>query len=320
MPGPGGGGRGGGGFGGGGFGGGRGGGGFGGSRGGFSGGFGGGSHHHHHHGPRIWFHRPYYGYGRYGYGGGCLGGFLSALIAPIIFLMVIALFMFVYISSAVSDIKSGGIVDPDDVTEYATAEYYSAFGTSEDCIMLTLLVDEECESGYYMNIIGWHLDEEIYNWFYDIPQEIGLEAGAKSYSELYLVSDIRREISEIKNMVLNINSASNFTCQENHIITDSALINKTDFDLQETEVNEWLSDFTESTGINMVIVVEDIDDAVERRMPISSIFIILICAGVLIAGIVYIIRLIKKRGGDGDDSDGGYTSGGYGGYGGPTFG
>jgi amino acid transporter len=70
----------------------------------------------------------------------------------------------------------------------------------------------------------------------------------------------------------------------------------------------------------MVIVVEDIDDAVERRMPISSIFIILICAGVLIAGIVYIIRLIKKRGGDGDDSDSGYTSGGYGGYGGPTFG
>ena len=320
MPGPGGGGRGGGGFGGGGFGGG----GFGGSRG--SGGFGGGGrpphhHHHHHYGPRFWFHRPYYG--RYGYGGGCLGGFLGALMAPIVFVLVIALFTFVYIGSAVADIKSGGTVDPADITDYSMNEYYNAFGSSEDCIMLTLLVDEECKSGYYMNIVGWHLNENIYNWFYDQPQKIGMHAGKDSYGSAYLTSDLRREISDIKNMILDLGLASNFTCKEEHIVRESSIINKTAFDLQESSVNEWLDDFTESTGISIAVVVEDIDDAVERRMPIDSLFMIFVFLGVLAVVIVYIVRLVKNRksGGDGSDNyGGGYNSGGYGGYGGPTFG
>ena len=141
MAGPGGGSRGGG------FGGGSRGGGFGGGSGGGSGGgFGGGSRGGGFGGYRGgYYHRPRYGYyrrplffgfgPRYYGGGGCLGGFLGALMAPLVLLLIVGVMMFAMVGSALTNVSNGGVISYDEAQfhAYADREYYKAFG-NVDCL------------------------------------------------------------------------------------------------------------------------------------------------------------------------------------------
>ena len=269
---------------------------FGGGGGGFGGGgFGGGHHgyhHHHHHHGGFWFHRPYYGYG---YGGGCLGGLIGAIMMPIILITFSVIFLLAILLSAFSDVASGGSVNKNDINEYALIEYQNHFGTSEDCVLLTVLVDEDCASGYYTNMVGFHLDKKIYNLFYDEPIEIGLAAGENTYSAIYLTNDLKATVEDLEASILELDLASHFTCDEDHNAGKSELINKTAFNLQSGAVNEWLESFTEKTGISIAIVVEDIDDAVERSASPASFVTVFVCLIFMAVGIYLLVRAVRNR-------------------------
>ena len=141
MPGPGGGSRGGG-FGGGSRGGGFGGGGFGG---GFGGGHRGGPHFGgYHYGPRgPHFHR-HYGYG----GGGCLGGLLGMLMAPIIILFAAVVGFFGLFGSALTNISNGGQVQYNERTfqDYANEQLEMGGKLGILCTVIGIFLGAACLS------------------------------------------------------------------------------------------------------------------------------------------------------------------------------
>ena len=310
MAGPGGGSRGGG-FGGGsrggGFGGGSGGGFGGGSRGGgFGGGFRGGPHHR---GPRFgygYYHRPrFFGFGpRYYYGGGgCLGGFLGALMAPIILLLVVGVMMFGVIGTALSNAASGGIISYNEATfqEYADREYYKAFGNSgatEDNILIVVLTNEEADGYYSIAWVGDNIHDNINRMFGDETTAFGqsMIASINNYYAYSLDSNLAMVMGTMEEKVDNLGLKSSFKKEYSHAKSpESHLVNYTELKLTEETVNDALVSFTETTGIPVVIVVEDMEAVFGKSLPMGDIMILIILAVLAVVAIVAIVRTVKSR-------------------------
>ena len=121
-----------------------------------------------------------------------------------------------------------------------------------------------------------------------------------------------------------LSSSFKSSCKdENHTPVESHLTNKTALPLTEQTVNDALTSFTEQTGISVVLVVEDIDDVFERKIPPQDIFTLVLAGVILIVAIVLIVRAFKKKkenGGNGKDGNDRYNrdenSGNYNRYGG----
>ena len=286
MPGPGGGSHGGGGSrGGGGFGGSHGGGGFGGPRGGggfggpHGGGFGGphgGPHMGGFSGPHMggfgWRRRPprYYG------GGGCLSGLLSMFLVPIVLILFIVMFVFYSCGSNVTREPENNVennvesisVDYDEETfqDFANEMYEDEFGKStayEDNLLIVVLTDEDYYDYYYIAWVGDHIATDINYMFGDNDTELGeamsdsINATSYKYS---LDSNLAQVIETMEQKITALGLTSSFKCEENHAQVESHLTNKTNIDMTEQTVNDALENFTETTGIPIVIVVEDVDD------------------------------------------------------------
>ena len=309
MAGPGGGSRGGG-FGGGsrggGFGGGSGGGFGGGSRG---GGFGGGGYRGGYHGG--FYHRPryygprFFGFGpRYYYGGGgCLGGFLGALMAPFILLMVVAVMMFGVVGSALSNAANGGIVSYDEAIfqAYADREYYKAFGNSdatEDNILIVVLTNEESDGYYCIAWVGDNVKDDVNLMFGDETTPFGqsMIASVPDYYAYSLDSNLATVMNTMSNKIAKLGLESSFKKTYSHANSpESHLVNYTELSLTEATVNDALESFTEETDILVVIVVEDMEDVFGKNIPVEDIFILLVLGVLGIVAIVNIVRVVKNR-------------------------
>jgi hypothetical protein len=308
MAGPGGGSRGGG-FGGGsrggGFGGGSGGGFGGGSRG---GGFGGGGYRGGYHGG--FYHRPryygprFFGFGpRYYGGGGCLGGFLGALMAPFILLMVVAIMMFGVVGSALSNAANGGIVSYDEAIfqAYADREYYKAFGNSdatEDNILIVVLTNEESDGYYCIAWVGDNVKDDINLMFGDETTPFGqsMIASVPDYYAYSLDSNLATVINTMSNKIAKLGLESSFKKTYSHASSpESHLVNYTELSLTEATVNDALESFTEETDIPVVIVVEDMEDVFGKNIPVEDIFILLVLGVLGVVAIVNIVRVVKNR-------------------------
>lgn len=301
MAGPGGGSRGGGGGRGGSFGGG-GGGGFGGR----PGGFGGGMHH-------GGFHRRpprHYGFGWFpgGYfGGGCLG----ALLGPIIALLVLAVFLFSFMGSAITAVRQGGIVEYDEnkFQDYADACYAEEFGSSttyEDHLLIAVLVDPEGSSEfYYIAWVGDHIVTDINNMLGGNETELGraMLANVNESSYKYsLDSNLAAVMETMTAKVKALGLSTSFKCSESHDPVSSHLTNQSSLPLTASTVETALSQFTEETGISVVIVVDEMEDVFGRTMPISYVLPLVIIVGIMGLVIYSVVRNRRRREGNDDDS------------------
>lgn len=282
MPGPGGGSHGGGGH--------RGGGGF--AGGGFSGGGhrGGGfssGHHtpHHHgggfHGPHFGggWHRPHYGGGwhrrNYGYGGGCLGSIAGFAAIPLLIIFAV-IYLFgspVSNNSEIIDQNTSDtyyIYDENLFQDYADKQYRDEFGSStayEDNILLVFLTESEnYYDYYYIAWVGDHIDYEITEMFGNEYTEFGqyvndnINMSSYKYS---LDSNIAAIVSAMEDEIVSKGLASSFTCEENHNQVESHITNKSGVQITDDTVNAALQNFTQTTGISIVVVVDDIDEVFE---------------------------------------------------------
>lgn len=302
MPGPGGGGRGGGGFGGG-FGGGRGGGGFGGHRGGFHGGV--------HHRPRFggWYHRPYY------YGGGCLGGFIGMLIAPIIMVLLAIVLIFGYVGGAVTEVSQGGYVSYDEEVfqDYADQQYAREFGSRayEDNLLLVFLTSEDNQGYCYIAWVGDHIQTDINYLFGSDGTALGTAMNNSINPSNYkysLDSNLAQVITTMQQEVEALGLEQSFDCADERVTGNSHLTNYTDLSITEDTVNNALYSFTASTGIPAVIVVEDMEEVFGKTVSGDSIFWLVI-AGILllVAGWMFVkIFKNRKKAPDREERDNGY--------------
>ena len=302
MPGPGGshggGSRGGGGFGGGSHGGGFGGGGFGGRPG---GGFGGGPRGPHWGYGGFWgprYHRPY----GYGYGGGCLGGLMGMLLAPIIILVVAITVFFSSIGTAISAASQGGVVqyNEEQFQDFADAQYAAEFGSAgayEDYVLLVMLTDEDYYDYVYIAWVGDHIDSNIQRLF-DSQGAFGRAIQSNVNMDNYkysLDSDLARVVEQMEQEITDLGLSSSHKCEEDHSNADSHLTNLSNLQLTQETVDTALTNFTEATGIPMVIVVEDAEDVFGRTMPAGSIFALIFAAVLIGVAIYLIVRAVKNK-------------------------
>lgn len=274
MAGPGGGGSRGGGFSGGSFGGG---GGFSGGGGGFGGGsFGGhnnggsfgGSHHHghhHHHGP--YFGGSVFGRRRAYVGGGCGSIFLTVIIIGM-FILTGAIWLFaepgqitinghtVYIGEESFGYDEGTMQD------YANAEYKKAFGDYEgyeDNILLVFLANKEADGYYTIAWVGDNIKPEINEMFGEYTEygEAMNQYINTNYYGYTLDNNLADVVRAMEKSIADADLGSSF----NGKVVDvkekkSEIKNYTQFDISNDVVNEALDDFTEATGIPLVIVID----------------------------------------------------------------
>jgi uncharacterized membrane protein len=302
MAGPGGGSRGGG------FGGGSRGGGFGGGGGGFGGGsrgggFGGGYHHRPHFG---YYHRPrFFGFGpRYYYGGGgCLGGFLGALMAPLVLLLVVGVMMFAMVGSALTNVSNGGVISYSEEAfqDYANTEYYKAFGNSkatEDNILIVVLTNEESDGYYCIAWVGDNINDKINRMFGDETTPFGqsMMASVNDYYAYSLDSNLAMVMNTMTEKVSDLGLQSSFKKTYSHEKSPAShLVNYTDLALTEETVNDALVSFTEATDIPVVIVVEEMETVFGKNIPAEDMVIMVVLAVLAVVAIVTIVRTVKNR-------------------------
>jgi len=309
MPGPGGGRSGGGGsrggFGGGSFGGGSRGGGFGG--GGYHGGFGGPPRRGFYGGPFYGgFFRPrryYYG------GGGCLGGLAGLILMAVILIVLAAVMLFSSVGTAFTDVTSGGSVKYDENTfqDYADAQYRAEFGNStayEDNLLLVVLVDEDYYDYHYIAWVGDHIHSDINKLFGNEQTEFGRAMNSNVNVNSYkysLDTNLAHVVEQMTKTIEQKNLTSSFKCSENHIQVDSHLTNKTDLAITEDTVNMALDEFTETTGIPIVVVVDDAEDVFGKTIDTGSILIVFLSVVMIGVAIYLIVKSVRQRKENGND-------------------
>ncbi len=317
MPGPGGGARGGGG--------GRGFGGGGSRGGGFGGGFGGGGrgfggpHHHrpYYHGPR--YYGGFWGPRRYWGGGGCLGGLLGILIAPIILILFAGILLLSTFSSAFNSVITGGEIyyDENAFQTYADEQYAQYFGDLEDyedALLIVFAVEDENYYDYaYIAWVGDHIDTDINYMFGSNGTRFGnaiassaINSGSYKFS---LDSGIAAVMGKMKNHVNALGLDQNLTCGHDHSSFKSYVVNNTTIAVTPETVNSALVSFTESTGIPVIVVIEDADEILPKNFDYLSIIIALIF---IVIAIVLIVKALKNR--PKDDDDGSYKNNNNGNY------
>lgn len=242
------------------------------SGGGFNGGFnrhpGGGHrppHHsgyHHHHGPFFgggWYHRrPRY----YGGGGGCFSGlFVAGIFILILIFSVIPSNNVEYIDS---DIE---IYDENIFQDYANDQYEKEFGKTsayEDNILLVFLTeDENYYNYYYIAWVGDHIVTDINYMFGNENTDLGYAISNAINTNSYkysLDSNIAQVVEYMETEIVSKNLDSSYNCNEENGGYVSHLTNNTFIEMTEDTVNTALQHFTDSTGIPIVVVVEDIDE------------------------------------------------------------
>ena len=248
------------------------------------------------------------------------------LMAPIILILLAVALVFGNLSAAFADVAAGGSIrySEEVFQDYADAQYRAEFGSStayEDNILIVVLTDEGEHTGYYcIAWVGDHINSNINMMFGDETTAFGramytyVNVDSYKYS---LDSNMAQVAEKMTQEIKGLNLNSSFKCDEEHVQVTSHLTNKTELPMTEDTVNRALQEFTEQTGIPMVIVVEEAEEVFGRTILMSSVLWVLVGLVMIGVAVYLIVKAVKnkKSGGDTGPSSGHSGSGSsYGGY------
>ena len=254
------------------------------------------------HGPNMGggWHRPPR---HYGGGCGCCGGFFGL---PLLILFFVIWMM----------IPSGGVeytfssdgYNEEKFQDYADSQYAAEFGSSsayEDNLLITVLVeDEDYYNFYYIAWVGDHISSEISSLLGNNDTVLGqtMESSINASSYKYsLDSDLARTVDTMGKLIGALDLESSFTCTEDHAQVKSHLTNRSSVDMTEDTVNSALQAFTETTGIPIVIVVEDMDEVFGRSGSSGVNVGAIVAIAALVIGVAVIVFTIRRQRGKKDE-------------------
>lgn len=237
-----------------------------------------------------WHHRSYH----HG-GGGCLQGLI----------VLILLFLFIGANMFSTGPLGTGGYSEEVFQDYADAQYAKAFGSSsayEDNLLISVLVDEDHYSYYYIAWVGDHIATDINHMLGGDGTILGqaMESCINQASYKYSLDSNLAQVMEIlTEEVEALGLETSFSCSEDHIQVESLLKNDSDLDMTEDTVNSALAAFTQKTGIPVVMVVEDMTDVFNRDMPVSVIALLVVLGLGAVFAIVMVVRaILRRRGGN----------------------
>lgn len=294
MPGPGGGGHGGG------FGGGGHGGGFGGGHGGGHGGRGGGFYHGPG-GPRRGgcFFFPFY------MGGGCL----SALVAPLVCLMLAVVLLIGFVAGGFGTLAKGGTVrySEEKMQDYANRQYQAIYNPSsttyEDNVLIVLTLNEDMQTYYCIGWVGDNLRSDVNNLFGDEYTKLGnaVQSSVNGSGYQYsLGANLASVAEKMQAAIENLRLTDVYRSDKAESHTAGKVYNyssKANFNTET--VDTALAGFTEATDISMSIVVADSADVFGKSLNTAAIFALLLSVVLLVWAVVGIVRYVRRKNGAG---------------------
>ena len=227
-------------------------------------------------------------------------------------ILLSAVMLFASVGTAFSDVTSGGSVKYDENTfqDYADVQYRAEFGNStayEDNLLLVVLVDEDYYDYHYIAWVGDHIQTDINKLFGNEQTEFGraMDANVNVNSYKYsLDSNLAQVVEQMTKVIEGKELESSFKCQEEHVQVNPHVTNKTDLAITEETVNLALEEFTETTGIPIVLVVEDAEEVFGKTIDTSSIGIVVMSLIILGVAIYLIVKTVRQKKENQDEDDG----------------
>lgn len=225
------------------------------------------------------------------------------IFGPIIMIFMAVMLLLGFFGSAVTDVAQGGSMryNEEAFQDYADQQYAREFGSSsayEDNLLLVFLTGED-ERGYaYIAWVGDHIDPEINYLFGGNGSDLGAAMDASINTSNYkysLDSNLAMAVAQMQKKVEDLGLSSSFGCTEEHAQVKSHLTNYTDLSLTAQTVNTALESFTASTGIPLVIVVEEMDEVFDKTIDGDSWFALIIAAVLLILAVCLIVKAVKRK-------------------------
>ncbi|MBR5021527.1 MAG: hypothetical protein IKY17_07855 [Oscillospiraceae bacterium] len=234
-------------------------------------------------------------------GGGCCSGFFGTII-----FVVAALFLMIGSFFGKVDINIDRY-DEEKFQDFANSQYEAEFGRSsayEDNLLITVLTQDDYTSFYYIAWVGDHVDQQINALLGNNSTALGrlMESNISQTNYKYSMdADLARVMQGLTAEIQSLGLEDSFTCSENHAQVKSHLTNRSQLDLTESTVNAALTEFTDATGIPVVVVVEDMDDVFGSSSPkwqnagVKYSGVILAVIGVIALGVVALVVVSIRR-------------------------
>ena len=260
----------------------------------------------------------------WGWGPGFFGGgLMGILLLPFILILFAAIFLMVTLVSAFSAISAGGQLAYEEewFQDFANAQYEQIFDQTgyEDNILLVVLTTEENSEGYFIAWVGDHIVTDVNLMFGNEQTELGRVVNNSISGTNYkyqLDSGIAMVLDQMADKV-SAKTDAPFKCKEEHPAPTEPFRNYTALPMTASTVNDAIAAFTEETGINIAVVVEEAEDIFETDYS-AMITGIIVAGTLIIVAVVLIVKGVKsrKRGGNDPrgyrDGNNFYNDGGYG--------
>ena len=239
------------------------------------------------------------------YYGGCLGWFLG----PIIALIVLMVIMIAIVISLIGSIGQKTVAYSESAFEtYLYGVYDEEFSGKdgyEDKIVLAVLTYDDHVEYRYMAMIGDHLPNKVYSAM-RINGNTALVRAMKNNLEdsSGYENKLARDLEGVVNDLTSYLGEVTFTCSETHISGTSHLRNDSTLSISEELVNAALAQFTATTGVEMVIVVDEAAEVFGYQSPIGGIIALIVLLSISGFVIYLIVRnaKAKKRGNNGNNN------------------
>ena len=203
--------------------------------------------------------------------------------------------------SSISNIANGGhyIEDNKKVDDYCSSQYAKEFNNTveyEDNILIVFLVDEDCEEYYTKVFVGYNVDDRINNMFGGKYTEYGRQL-INNINDNYehslsrnLAATVRGMSDEISNLNLETSFIDDMGSPGDYI---SHVTNNSSLDISDETINNALTKFTEETKIPIVIVIDDMDNVLDKSIHPSDIINVILALIIGGFAVYFIIRAFK---------------------------
>lgn len=228
--------------------------------------------------------------------------------------MMVALMFVSMFGSAFHSISNGGRIEYDnrEFQVYADAQYQAEFGQSsayEDNLLITFLVNEEADGYYAIAWIGDNVAEPIKEMFGNEYTAFGQAIRGSVNAEYYefsLSSNLATAVRTLTDRITALNLKSSFISRSDQSnMTKSHLTNNSHLSMNKSTVETALAEFTEATGIPVVIVVDEMEAVFGRSFSSGDIFTIIIMIAMVALAIYLIVKAFKSRKRSGGNPSGG---------------
>lgn len=256
----------------------------------------------------------------------------AILLIPIIVIALVGLLAVTSIVGMVSSFKTvanGGLVnyDYDRLEEYALEEYYSAFGhDDEDSILIVVVTAENNYDFDWYACVGYDISSQVNEMFGGTGTALG-NAMLDSVDTQSYKNSLTRNLSDVvEKMQAKVEATGTKALKCSHTPKNTShLVNNSGLNISSSVVDEALKNFTDATGVPVVIVVDTAENVFGKYVPAGDIITIVISLVIMGVAIFFIVRAIRKRKNDpnnpnnnnnNNSNNGGYNNDGYnnGGY------